>query len=196
MRTSELRLEMTRTVSSSSTRCLLWRSKTSSLGEDLGCLAQAVARAQALELVNRTSRARNRKRLHFARVVENVPEQGAEASRGASGQSSRWSHVGANLGRQQVGTDPRIDQLVSVKSDLSRSDQIQQPRQLFDPYPGEERQSYQNSGVRRYGVKSEVPRGNCYACGQMGHFAKEGSRKASVHLNYRGPANEKVPKNF
>ena len=44
------------------------------LWEDLGSLAQAVARAQALELVNKTSRARNRKRLHFARLAENVPE--------------------------------------------------------------------------------------------------------------------------
>ena len=50
------------------------------LREDLGSLAQAVAGAQAMELVNETSRARNRKRLHFARVAEKVPEQGAEAS--------------------------------------------------------------------------------------------------------------------
>ena len=88
------------------------------LREDLGSLAQAVARAQALELVNKTSRARNRKRLHFARVAENVPEQGAEASRGAGGQSSQLPHAGANSTRQQVGTDPRIDQLVSVQIDL------------------------------------------------------------------------------
>ena len=46
------------------------------LREDLGSLTQAIARAQALELVNKTSRVRNRKRLHFARVAENVPEQG------------------------------------------------------------------------------------------------------------------------
>ena len=106
----------------------------------------------------------------------------------------------ANLGRQQAGTDPQIDQLVTVQSDLltqmqnmasmmgrfvnsiipalhpgnsPRSYQTQQPRQLFDPYPGQDRRSYQNSGVGRYGVKSQVPRGNCYACGQPGHFAKD-----------------------
>ena len=79
------------------------------LREDLGSLAQAVARAQALELVNKTSRARNRKRLHFARVAEIVPEQGAEASGGAGGQSSRLPHVGVNLERQQAGIDPQID---------------------------------------------------------------------------------------
>ena len=88
------------------------------LREDLGSLAQAVARAQALELVNKTSRARNRKRQHFARVAEIVPEQGAEASRGLGGQSSRMPHVGTNSERQQAVTDPRIDQLVSVQSDI------------------------------------------------------------------------------
>ena len=88
------------------------------LREDLGSLAQAIARAQALELVKTTPRARNRKRLHFARVAENVPEQGAEASRGAGGQSSQLLHVRANSARHQVGTEPRIDQLASVQSDL------------------------------------------------------------------------------
>ena len=130
------------------------------LREDLGSLAQAVARAQALEQVNKTSRTRNRKRLHFVRVAENVPEQGAEASRGAGGQSNRLPHVGTNLGRQEAVTDLQIDQLVSVQSDLlkqmqnmtsmmgrfvnsiipaphsknlSRPDQTQRNRQLFDP---------------------------------------------------------------
>ena len=82
------------------------------LREDLGSLAQAVARAQDLELVNKTSRAR--KRLHFQRMAENVPEPGAEASRSAGGQNSRLPLVGANSGRQQAGTDPRIDQLKSL----------------------------------------------------------------------------------
>ena len=76
------------------------------LREDLGSLARAVARAQALELVNKTSRARNRKRLHFARMAVNVPNQEAEASRSAGGQNSRLPLVGANSGRQQAGTDP------------------------------------------------------------------------------------------
>ena len=79
------------------------------LRQDLKSLAQAVARAQALEPVNKTSRARNRKRLHFPRMAENVPEQGAEASRSAGGQNSRLPLVGANSGRQQASTDPRID---------------------------------------------------------------------------------------
>ena len=88
------------------------------LREDLGSLAQAIARAQALELVNKRPRARNRKRLHFARTAENVPEQGAEASRSAGGQNSRLPLVGANSGRQPAALIPRIDQLVSVQSDL------------------------------------------------------------------------------
>ena len=170
------------------------------LREDLGSLAQAVARAQALEVVFKTSRARNRKRLHFPRMAENVPEQGAEASRSAGGQNRRLPLVGTNSGRQQAGTDPRIDQLVSVQSDiltqmqnmasmmgrfvnsiipapnpenLPRPDQTQRPRQLFDPYPGQDRLSYQNSGVGRYGVESQVPRGSC--------------QKTADHLNYQGP---------
>ena len=146
------------------------------LRQDLESLAQAVARAQALEQVNKTSRARNRKRLHFARMAENLPEQGAEASRSAGGQNSRLPLIGANSGRQQAGTDPRIDQLVSVQSNLltqmhnmasmmgrfvnsiipashpeilPRPDQTQRPRQLYDPYPGQDSRSYQKSGVGR-----------------------------------------------
>ena len=48
------------------------------LREDLGNLAQAVARAQALDLVNKPSRARTRKRLHLARVAEGILEPTAE----------------------------------------------------------------------------------------------------------------------
>ena len=39
------------------------------LPEELGSLAQAVARAQALDLVNKSSRARNRKKLRRAIVA-------------------------------------------------------------------------------------------------------------------------------
>ena len=46
------------------------------LQEDLGILTQAVARAQALDLVNKSSRARNRKRLHLARVAEGAGRVG------------------------------------------------------------------------------------------------------------------------
>ena len=78
------------------------------LREDLGNLAQAVARAQAMDLVNKSSRARERKRLHLACVAQGIPEPTAEPSVG-SGLSGRaltnW-------------TDPRIDQLVSAQGDL------------------------------------------------------------------------------
>ena len=80
------------------------------LREDLGNLAQAVARAQALDLVNKSSRARNRKRLHLARVAEGIPEPTAEPSV-RSGLSGRAPQVVTSSGRQPVGTDPRIDQL-------------------------------------------------------------------------------------
>ena len=52
------------------------------LREELGSLAQAVARAQALELGNKSSRARNSKRLHLARVAEDVPAPVAVEDRG------------------------------------------------------------------------------------------------------------------
>ena len=88
------------------------------LREDLGSLAQAVARAQALDLVNKTSRARNRRKMHLARVAENVPEPGAEAGRSVGGQIPRNQPMGAIQGLQQASNDPRIDQLVSVQNDL------------------------------------------------------------------------------
>ena len=148
------------------------------LREDLGNLAQAVARAQALDLVNKSSRARNRKRLHLARVAEGSREPTAEPSVG-SGPSGQAPQVGTSSGRQPVSTDPRIDQLVSAQGDLMtqiqnmtammgrfvnsvipaphpenlpRQEQVQRPRQLFDPYPGESRQNFQSNAVRRGGM--------------------------------------------
>ena len=88
------------------------------LREELGSLARPVARAQALEQEKKSSRARNRKRLHLARVAEDVPAPVAEVSRGGQGQSARNTPGATGAGRQPVGTDPRIDQLVSVQSDL------------------------------------------------------------------------------
>ena len=178
------------------------------LREDLGNLAQAVARPQALDLENKSSRARNRKRLHLARVAEGIPEPSAEPSVG-SGLSGRAPQVGMSSGRQPVGTDPRIDQLLSAQGDLlmqmqnmtammgrfvnsvitapqpenlPRQEQVQRPRQLFDPYPGESRQSFQSNAGGRYGMKSTIPRGNFVSCGQPGHFAKQCPQKTSDTL--------------
>ena len=86
------------------------------LREDLGNLAQAVPRTEALDLVNKSSRARNRKRLHLGRVSEGIPETTAETSVG-SGLSGRAPQVGTSSGRQPKGTDQRIDQLVSAQGD-------------------------------------------------------------------------------
>ena len=73
--------------------------------------------AQALEQVNKSFRARNSKRLHLARVAKDVPAPVAEVSRGGQGQNARTTPGTIVAGRQPVGTDPRIDQLVSVQSD-------------------------------------------------------------------------------
>ena len=88
------------------------------LREELEGLAQAVARAQALELVNESSRARNRKRLHLARGAEDVPAPVAEVSLRVQGQNARTTPGATGAGRQPVDTDPRIDQLASVQVDL------------------------------------------------------------------------------
>ena len=71
------------------------------LREELGNLALAVARAQAL--VNKSSRARNRKRLHLARVAEGIPEPTFEPSVG-SGPSGR-ARVVNHLVQTQGSTD-------------------------------------------------------------------------------------------
>ena len=75
------------------------------LREDLGNLAQAVARAQALDLVNKSSRARNKKRLHLARVAEVIPEPTAEPS----GERTEWASTssGDELGSSTSGNRPK-----------------------------------------------------------------------------------------
>ena len=177
------------------------------LREDLGSLAQAVARAQALDLVNKTSRARNRRKMHLARVAQNVPEPGAEAGRSVGGQINRNQPVGASQGRQQASNEPRIDQLVSVQNDLlaqmqnmtammgrfvnsiipvphrenlPRSEPSQRPRQLYEPQPGENRSNLSPGLGGRYGMKNQIPRGNSFGCGQPGHCAKECPRRSWI----------------
>ena len=190
------------------------------LREDLGNLAQAIARAQALDLVNKSSRARNRKRLYLARVAEGIPEPTAEPSVG-SGLSGRAPQLGTSSARQPVGTDPSIHQLVSAQGDLltqmqnmtammgrfvnsvipaphpenlPRQEQVQRPRKLFDPYPGESRQNFPSNAGGRYGMKSTIPRGNSLSCGRPGYFAKQCPQKTSNPLNYQVPGQKRLSK--
>ena len=149
------------------------------LREELGSLAQAVARAQALELVNKSSRTRNRRKLHLARVAETVPERGPEVSRDGSGSNGQGSQTALISGRQQAATDPRIGQLVSVQSDLltqmqnmtammgrfvnsiipaPHQEAQQRPRQLLYPYPEENRSNFPPGNGGRYGMKIQTPR--------------------------------------
>ena len=129
--------------------------------------------------------------------------------------------MGANSERQQVGADPRINQLVSVQSDLltqlqtsmmgrfvnsiipaphpenlSRPDQTQRIRQLFDPYPGEDRRSYQNSEVGRYGGRARCLAATAMHVASQDTLRRNAPRKALVHLNYRGPGQWKSYKEF
>ena len=55
------------------------------------------------------------------------------------------------------------------------------PQRPTRPNPTGNRPSNANRGFGRL---------RCFECGQMGHLAKECSRKALVHLNYRGPGKE------
>ena len=85
------------------------------LQEDLGNFAQAVARSQALELVNKSSKAWNRKKLHLSRLTEGIPEPATEVGRGG-GQGGRAPQVGTNSERQPAGDDPRIDLLTQMQN--------------------------------------------------------------------------------
>ena len=131
------------------------------------------------ELVNKSSRTRNRRKLHLARVAETVPERGPEVSRDGSGSNGQGSQTALISGRQQAATDPRIGQLVSVQSDLltqmqnmtammgrfvnsiipaPHQEAQQRPRQLLYPYPEENRSKFPPGNGGRYGMKIQTPR--------------------------------------
>ena len=95
-------------------------------------------------------------------------------------------------------TDRRLDQVASQMQDMMTmigrlvNSVIPAPhsKNLLGQDPTQRhRQStgLDSTGNRHSNANHGDGRPGCFECGQMSHFEKKCQRKASVHLNYRGP---------
>ena len=128
------------------------------LCEEFEDSTQEVDRAQFLELANKTARARSNK----------LSSGVAECTR-----LDVWSDQRRSRGRLVNSVIP-----APHSKNLLGQDPTQRHRQSTGLDSTGNRHSNANHGDGRPG---------CFECGQMSHFAKKCQRKASLHLNYRGP---------
>ena len=207
------------------------------LREEFEIFTQAVARAQCLELANKTARARSRRRPNYVQELQSVSDlmSGAVTDGVEVGDAEK---IRVELTGLQTSTDQILDQIAmqmqmqgSRQSELANQMEMQNSRhdelmtgmrmitdqrleqvasQMLDmmtiigslvnpvvpaPHPeilpGQDQTqrttSLDSTGNRQSNASHVGGRLGCFECGQMVHFAQDFPRKASVHLNYRGP---------
>ena len=94
------------------------------LREEFESFSQTITRAQSLELVKKTARARSERRPNYIRELHGASEfmSGSTSDDREFGSARR---TGAELRRTQMGTDQRLDELASqIEMQNSRHDEL------------------------------------------------------------------------